>query len=309
MPSDPTSAMRAEAIDWVVRQRASSFDQWDAFSEWLASDPMHGPIYDELASLDVDLDHLETCADDAMADVAAARPGPSRRAWLSGAVAAVLVAGIALSYFGMAGDEMMVQTAAGEHRMLKLADGSRIDVNGGSRLAIDKDRPRFARLEAGEAMFHIVHRESDPFIVQVGDATLEDVGTAFNVLRRRSNISVSVSEGAIVYNPRQQNLHVPAGNGIDIQAGGRTALHKLDPASVGNWRTGQLTYREATIAEVIEDVNRTSGFAVKASADVADLPFRGSLILTDDGDQTIEDLAALAGIRAERQADGWLLTR
>ncbi len=55
MSADPVTATEAQAIDWIVRQRAPDFDDWDGFADWLAEAPGHAEIYDALASLDVDL--------------------------------------------------------------------------------------------------------------------------------------------------------------------------------------------------------------------------------------------------------------
>ena len=57
MQADPTSA-EARAIDWLIRQRDPSFDDWDGFADWLAEDPGHAAVYDALACLDQDLDAL-----------------------------------------------------------------------------------------------------------------------------------------------------------------------------------------------------------------------------------------------------------
>src|SRR3546814_18922895 len=55
MPADRTTAIDAQASDWLVRQRDPAFADWDAFADWLAADPAHGDAYDAIASLDVHL--------------------------------------------------------------------------------------------------------------------------------------------------------------------------------------------------------------------------------------------------------------
>src|SRR3546814_3421778 len=55
MPADRTTAIDAQASDWLIRQRDPAFADWDAFADWLAEDPAHGDTYDAIASLDVDL--------------------------------------------------------------------------------------------------------------------------------------------------------------------------------------------------------------------------------------------------------------
>ncbi len=306
MHPDINPAVEAQAIDWVIRQRDADFADWDAFAAWLVEDSAHAAVYDAVASLDVDLASLPRPAPLAFVQDRPRGQMLPRRAWFGGAVAAALVGAISLSIFRPDGAVTRVETAAGEHRTLTLADGSRIEVNGASVVKLDKNRPRFAQLDAGEAMFHIIHQEGNPFIVEAGDSKLQDMGTAFNVVRREQSMSVAVSEGVIVFNPGRQNIRVAAGKAIDTSNG---VMHDIDVASVGGWRTGQLVYDGASLTEVAQDLNRTAGMRVTIAPDVARISFRGVLNVGKDPDRTIADLTALAGVRVEKQPQGWLLTQ
>src|SRR3546814_1898277 len=66
-------------------------------------------------------------------------------------------------------------------------------------------------------MFHVVHRERDPFVVETGGAKIVDLGTAFNVVRRDRQTSVAVSEGIVLYNPDRDNVRLVAGKGIEAR--------------------------------------------------------------------------------------------
>lgn len=300
--------IEAQATDWVIRQRDPDFADWAEFTEWLEQDARHLEIYDAMASMDADLERLPAPRAPIFASPAPARTMPARRVWLGGAVAAVLVGVVSFSFMGNGGTR--IETVAGEHRTINLADGSRIEVNGASVLELDEDNNRFAKLESGEAMFHVVHRKGDPFTVLAGDAKLVDLGTAFNVVRRDNGTSVAVSEGIVVYNPDRENVRIDAGKAIDSRdGGGRPQVQDIDVQSVGGWRTGQLVYNGTSLAEVASDLSRTTGMTITVSANVRALPFRGALLVGDNQQRTIDDLTALAGIRAEKTADGWLLTR
>jgi transmembrane sensor len=312
MRPDASPETEARAIDWLVRQRDPDFADWDAFADWLAEDPGHAGAYDAVASLDADLD--------ALPPVSALRPAwtpeapprrTSRRAWFGGAIAAGLVAVVGLSSFNLSGGANRIETAAGEHRTITLADGSKIEVNGASVLALDDDRPRFARLESGEAMFHVVHRDDAPFVVEAGEAQIVDLGTAFNVVRRSAGTSVAVSEGVVAYNPGRQNVRVAAGQGLDAADGDHDApkVHDVDVANVGGWRTGLLVYNGTPLTDVADDLRRTAGMDVRIAPEASDLSFRGALIIAEDRGRTVADLAALSGTRAERRGNGWVLTR
>jgi transmembrane sensor len=311
MQVDARNAAEARAIDWLIQQRDPAFADWDGFADWLAADPGHAEIYDAIASLDQDLDALPKASDTPVMPLHRAPRRPSRRAWFGGAIAAAMVGAISLSSLGLLSDPGRIETAAGEHRTITLADGSKIEINGGSVVEIDKDRPRFARLESGEAMFHVVHRDGDPFVVETGGAKIVDLGTAFNVVRRERQTTVAVSEGVVLYNPDRDNVRVVAGKGIEARDGDRKAptVQDVDVASVGGWRTGLLVYNDTPLAVVAEDLKRTAGMQVSIAPEAADLSFRGALIVDDDRSRTIADLAALSGTKAERQGEGWILTR
>jgi transmembrane sensor len=315
MPAD-ANAIEARAIDWLIRQRDPDFDDWDGFADWLAEDDEHAAVYDALASLDRDLDALP--AGGGAVRVAPTLPSsahvarrPSRRAWLGGAMAAALVAVIGVSTLNPFGNGTRIETAAGEHRTVALADGSRIEINGGSVVEIDPDRPRFARLESGEAMFHVVHRDKDPFVVETGDARIVDLGTAFNVVRRARQTSVAVSEGVVLYNPDRDKVRLVAGQAIDAGDEDRRppAVRSVDVNSIGGWRSGLLVYNDAPLALVAEDLKRTAGIDVRIATAAASLSFRGALIIDPDRNRTVADLAALSGTTARRRDNGWILTR
>src|SRR5690606_9672744 len=128
----------ARAIDWLVRQRDPDFADWDGFADWLAEDGAHAAIYDAVASFDLELDALPPSPAPSVA-ITPARHHPSRRRWFGGAMAAALVGTIRLSSLGLFGDDSRIETLAGEHRSITLADGSKIEINGASVVEIDKD--------------------------------------------------------------------------------------------------------------------------------------------------------------------------
>lgn len=310
MQADMANA-EAHAIDWLIRQRDPAFDDWDGFADWLAENPEHNAIYDAVASLDHDLDALSAGPKPSVVIIADTPRRPSRRAWFGGAMAAALVGAISLSSLGLFGNDGRIRTEAGEHRTIALSDGSKIEINGASVIEIDEDRPRFARLESGEAMFHVVHRDDAPFVVETGDAKIVDLGTAFNVVRRDRQTSVAVSEGIVLYNPDREKVRLVAGKGIEVRDGDRKppVAQDVDVAGVGGWRSGLLVYNGTPLAIVAEDLKRTAGMQVSIAPQARDLSFRGALIIDKNRNRTIADLAALSGTRAERQGEGWILTR
>lgn len=348
MPHNEGIAHAAAANHWLIRQRDPDFADWDEFIEWLEADPAHAAVYDEMALLDHRLDELDglddtvdlflvTGGDEANKAAAprakAAAPNTAHsapaanddsdtawgatsfasRRWFGGALAAAVIAAIAIPNLAplLDRDVRRIETAAGQQESITLADGSRIDINGDTVVELVKNRPRYARLTSGEAMFHIVHRDNDPFLVETYGAHILDLGTAFNVKRQNGETTVAVSEGMVVFNPNSDNVKMRAGQALVAadKRQGRLRAKSIDVAAVGGWRDGLLVYNGAPLSQVVADLHRTTGMDVRVSVDAADIDFRGALSISTDSQRTIEDLAALSGTRALKQGRGWMLSR
>ena len=52
MSTPETATAEAEALEWVIRVQHPEFADWDALSAWLAADPHHAEIFEQLALLD-----------------------------------------------------------------------------------------------------------------------------------------------------------------------------------------------------------------------------------------------------------------
>ena len=86
----------------------------------------------------------------------------------------------------------------GEIRTLVLPDGSEITLNSGSRLSVPKDFNTTSRVLSlkGEAFFQVVSNGL-PFQVKTDAASVQVVGTQFNVFARNGRAEVEVTEGIV----------------------------------------------------------------------------------------------------------------
>lgn len=307
--------IEAAALDWVIRQRDPAFADWEDFTDWLDADPAHAEAYHEAVALDADLAGLPKAPVEepgyAGDNIVALPRRVNRRMWLSGAVAASLVGLMSYSVLHQSTpDSYRVETAMGETRVIALADGSRISINGGTAMVLSHDEPRRATLERGQALFTVVHRADAPFRVKVGAAELVDIGTVFDVTRADGETRVAVSEGAVAYNPDQDNVRVDAGRRLVVRESTKEAeVAPVDPAAVGGWRSGQLVYDGVPLAQVVAEVSRTTGVRIRTASDTSAIAFRGALQTATPEDRLVADLAALSGTHARRDAEGWTLAR
>ena len=290
------------ALDWVVRTGSDAFDDWPAFHAWLEADPRHAAAYHAMA---MDIEEMA-------ATVPPAQVAPivmQRRrwpVWAGGAIAASLALFVGYESIETRAHPYAVETAAGTMRTVRLADGSSIAMGGATRLMLDRDDPRVATLERGEAMFVVRHNDSDPFEVSVGGARLVDVGTAFDVKRARGETRVAVSEGAVDYNPGQGGIRLVKGQGLVVRDG-KATVTAVDVASVGSWRDSVLAYEGATLAEVADDLSRALGVDLRADPGVAKRAFSGSIATAKlSGDPRLA--APLLGVAIRKRGGHWVMS-
>ena len=73
-----------------------------------------------------------------------------------------------------------------------------MSLNTHSRVAVRLGaHAREVRLLRGEALFHVAHDPSRPFLVSTDDAVVQAVGTQFDVYRRDDGTVVAVLEGRV----------------------------------------------------------------------------------------------------------------
>ena len=308
--SGAPGAIDSEALDWAIRMAEPDAD-WDAFVTWLEADPARAERYDRAAAA-IAVAAESVARSDPPAYTAANDPEPAvasragwRGRWLGGAAAAALVGAVSLGLWHERDQSYTIATNAGEQRTIALAEGSRIQLSGGTRVRLDRSRPRRATLEAGEALFQVRHDADDPFRVGVGDLSLTDLGTVLDVRVLGARTQVAVSEGAVMVDADRQALRLAPGDGIVAQ-GGTLRRTRLDVADVGAWRDGRLAYDGATISEVAEDLSRQLGWRVTASPTVAGRIFNGTLeTRAFRNDPAL--LGALLGVRVRRSANVWTL--
>ena len=300
--------MEEETLGWVIRTRDPEFADWEAFTLWLEGDPRRASSYDRLMAADEDLAHI-TPADPPILPVPANDPGERRfrpMRWLGGgAIAAALVAAISIGTLDRA-DIYTVTTRPGEIRSIAIDDGTRIELNGGTSLRLDRNNSRFAALDSGEAAFTVRHDERNPFRVTVGDAVFEDAGTIFNIVHTSGATRIGVSEGKVIYNPKAEAIALPAGRALSRDG---TGLHVMNiaPDAVASWRQGRLTYANAPVDQIGADIARSLGITVHWTPQAGATRFTGTIRLDRNAPRFFAAAAPLMGLSAVRQGEGWLL--
>lgn len=292
-----------EAIDWVIRLRDPVTADWGAFTLWLEAAPENNAAYDLVARTDADLDGLAGVpTPTAIANDN--EPGFFRR---YGAIAAaLLVAVAAYPAYQAAVPVYAVETALGEQRSVTLEDGTVIELNGGTKLTLDRRNSRIASLETGEARFTVTHNAAAPFSVKAGGAVIQDVGTIFNIRLGDAQTDVGVAEGSVLFNPKGQAVLLTTGKLLHARYGAKPVVTQVDPARIGGWKSGRLDYLSAPLGTVAADLSRAMGKAVVIEPGLRGRAFTGTILLgSTRDDHAVEAIAALMGLQAGSTGNGW----
>lgn len=173
--------------------------------------------------------------------------------------------------------------------MVTLEDGSLVALREGSQMSVPRafaPRHRTVRLSSGAVFLEVNPDEKRPFIVETPWAVIRVTGTAFglSVDTTADLLLLRVTEGSVSFEPADSRevIVVQDGHGISFNARTRIVerLRRGDNNEL-SWHTGVLSFREAPLGEVFDDIARhygiridRSALAVPACRFTAPLPYR-----------------------------------
>lgn len=303
MSAVPDRAMLEQAIAWHLRLKDANEEAWIEFAEWLNADPAHNGVYEAVADRDAHMLPLLERATFPTSEAHARTPevsndedgpaqgaggeGPRRNPWRWGALAA------SIAVAGLFGVQMMpnwdsryeVETSPGETRTISLADGSKISLNGSTRIIVDKNNARLVEIARGEARFTVRHDASDPFTVIAGEQRLVDIGTVFNVVHTDQQLRVGVAEGAVRFEGTARTVALRAGDSLAADSRGKVAITQSPVASIGSWAHGELVFDQAPLEQVADDLYRSMGISLELPRGMGSRSFSG--VIQTNGDRDI----------------------
>jgi transmembrane sensor len=284
-------AIQRRAAEWLALRQARGFslsEQAD-FAEWMAADPRHAAIFQEVESSWKIFDLLaryphsvDVAADP---DLLAANPRRKRGRFVQFPVFLAAAAAIAMGgmlWFGRShGPDPAVMQA--DARFMRLPDGSTVELNADSvvteHYTADQRRLRLVR---GEAHFSVVKDPKREFIVEADGVAVRAVGTAFNVRMQGKDVEVLVTEGSVKVAPPAVFAHAPspapdvAAPTADVSAtliaGQRTVVpsqllagassprvETLEAADIDRalaWQTSRFNFESIPLSDVVRRLNR-----------------------------------------------------
>lgn len=285
-----TAEIDQEAAAWVWRLDSGqgSEELRRSFETWLRKDARHRRAFEDMNGVWESLDHLAEAKGDEkvatfvaeqehLARPAAAKPLHRRAAmsrFISLAVAATLILAVATVYwFQRDNESLIVATAVGQQRNVKLADGSTVELNTNTIIETNFVRGRRdITLRKGEALFKVAHDTKRPFYVHAGNTVVRAVGTEFNVrMRDQHDVEVIVAEGRVEVDSNDPQPSTDArtnptslkrmlGVGQKLAATGTiTPVETISSTRLSNtlaWREGAVVFEGETLPMAIAELNR-----------------------------------------------------
>ena len=227
-----------------------------------------------------------------------------RRGLIASLAAAAILAAVAASWTMTT---RAYETRVGEQRLVSLQDGSRLRLNTDTKVNVRFTRgERRLSLDRGEAFFDVAHDAARPFVVEAGDARIHAVGTKFDVRREPDTVSVALVQGVVLVTQPAS----PAGwrlapnQKLTLRGAAPAAVAAVDPSQVTSWTTGRLVFRQTSLADAVQEVNRYSAKKITLQSDaLAATRISGDF---DAGDSAAFVAAAteLFGLKATTAPDG-----
>jgi transmembrane sensor len=292
-----------QAADWFVELAEAELDTRarEAFIRWLQTSPAHAFAYLQVAALWEDaplLDVRERRNRDELIALAKGEANVVPLGVMAGQItiatptqaivrqprAGAVVVLAASVLVAVAGGTLVwhqllnvptYSTDIGEQRLIRLADGSTLELNARSNVRIHySESERGVELSEGQLLARVARDAKRPFVVRSGDAEVRAVGTVFDVYRKASGTTVTVVEGTVAValprraiRPRLEGgapavtstsvpLMLQAGEQIRVTPSAPAEPIKADIAAAIGWTHRQLVFQRATLTEVVEEFNR-----------------------------------------------------
>lgn len=256
------------AARWLARLNARTVTtaELDQFYAW-RRDPLNAAAYARAERVWRDARQLSADPDiSALTEQALEHPQSrsvlariGRRGLLRAGLAAVPVGFAAAAGWWMLGRTEIHETKAGERLAFALSDGTRVQLNGSSRISVAfSETERRIELEAGEAIFAVKRELTRPFIVTTGSQSVRALGTSFAMRRTSEALRIVLIEGEIEVADTDASATrlALAGDAVTLRRGQPMARSRADLEAETAWTRGKLLFRQTPLERAIDEVNR-----------------------------------------------------
>jgi transmembrane sensor len=204
------------------------------------------------------------------------------------------------------------ESTGAERRAVKLDDGSTVELDVGSRIAIRMSTGRRQiELLSGRAVFDVVHDADRPFSVTAAGSRTTALGTKFQVWRDDANVEVTLAEGSVAIDRGERNTageawseRLSPGEQLTIDTATQRRLRRVvDVNMTTSWTHGRHIFRGTPLHAAIDEVNRYATRKIRlGDTSLANLSVAGNFI-AGDSEAIVEAFAAVLPLRAVAGVD------
>lgn len=182
-----------------------------------------------------------------------------------------LVAALVYYQFQSSHDMVRVEVPLGEKREITLPDNSKMWVNAGSKVSYPKafaDNQRVVIVEEGQIYFDVVHEKHRSFIVRMKDATVNVLGTAFEVKAYANEAATSVTVfsgkvGVIPANKGKTVFLLPSQK-VNLEEEQITSTGKVARSSdIAAWKDDRIAFEAEEFATIIRAIERQYNVTIR----------------------------------------------
>jgi ferric-dicitrate binding protein FerR (iron transport regulator) len=208
-----------------------------------------------------------------------------------------------------------VQTLANpaELTTVVLPDGSTVKMNASSTLEYPEKFTAVNRTVklSGEGFFDVIHDTAHPFVVQVKNMEIEDVGTSFNISAYpgKEKIEVNVTTGSVLLRDKEKKeeaLLVAGTHGKMLTKNGRIEVfNELSPNYI-SWITKELSFHHTPLSTVFEELENIYHIKITfTDPEIADISYTANFEKFQIGD-IVNVIAATHHLSVSTDADGFV---
>ncbi|WP_186987703.1 FecR family protein [Constantimarinum furrinae] len=192
------------------------------------------------------------------------------------AVVMVLLAG----YLYVSTLDTTVNTGIAAKETFLLPDNSEVVLNASSEIVYNKKKWNDNRALAleGEAYFKV--EKGSKFSVKTSQGIVSVLGTQFNVFSRDTIFNINCYEGLVSVQFNDTLIKLPAGNKLKIE-NGTLVVHTQSNTQSPSWITNESSFDNASLATVIEELQRQYPIQITSQNTIVNKRFSGSFTHQD----------------------------
>ncbi|WP_293788994.1 FecR family protein [uncultured Pedobacter sp.] len=194
-----------------------------------------------------------------------------------------------------------LSTPRGGHFKLMLPDKTTVWLNAESSITFPSaftGNERKVKV-TGETYFEVSKNRNKPFLVESGEAQVEVLGTHFNVnvYPNEENSAVTLLEGSVKLNRQAHSKKIlPGQQAIFNRNSDRIDVRYVDVDNVVDWKNGLFIFEDATVPEVMRQIERWYDVDVKYIGQIPGIKFNGALSRSNNVSKLLKLLRAAGNI-------------